>query len=68
MSCRVSFHPCPLTPLLSLPTRIGGEDPTLGRIMSRAFTEGFQTRLDNRSRYRMVNTIAKHLNTYGGPE
>jgi beta-glucosidase len=47
---------------------IGGEDPMLGRIMSRSFTEGFQTKYDNSSKYRMANTIAKHLNAYAGPE
>jgi beta-glucosidase len=47
---------------------IGGEDPTLGRIMSGAFTRGIQHGYDNASKLRMVNTIAKHLNTYGGPE
>ena len=60
---------------------ITGEDPTLGRIMSAAFTAGIQhrpaapapTHDDGENsppakQYRMVNTIAKHLNTYAGPE
>lgn len=47
---------------------VTGEDPQLGRIMSRAFTWGMQQRLDENSTARMLNTIAKHLNSYGGPE
>lgn len=47
---------------------ITGEDPMLGRIMSRAFTEGIQHKPINDSKYRMINTIAKHLNAYAGPE
>ena len=47
---------------------ITGECPQLGRVMSRAFTWGMQTRSDTDSSARMLNTIAKHLNTYGGPE
>jgi beta-glucosidase len=43
-----------------------GECPQLGRLMSRAFTWGMQQH--NTSSARMLNTIAKHLNTYGGPE
>eukprot|EP00928_Gymnodinium_smaydae_P081459 TRINITY_DN64981_c0_g1_i1.p1 TRINITY_DN64981_c0_g1~~TRINITY_DN64981_c0_g1_i1.p1 ORF type:complete len:792 (-),score=78.24 TRINITY_DN64981_c0_g1_i1:171-2546(-) len=45
-----------------------GEDATLGRIMSAAFTRGMQRPAYPSSRYRMVNTIAKHLNAYTGPE
>eukprot|EP01052_Picozoa_sp_SAG31_P030405 SAG31_NODE_3116_length_4658_cov_2.625576_3_plen_164_part_00 len=48
---------------------VTGEDPQLGRIMSRAFTWGMQRQTDTaHPQTRMVNTIAKHLNTYGGPE
>lgn len=47
---------------------VTGEDPQLGRVMSRVFTWGMQHRYDRSSDQRMVNTIAKHLNTYGGPE
>jgi hypothetical protein len=47
---------------------IGGEDPYLGRVMSRSFVKGFQTKYDGTSKYRMANTIAKHLNAYAGPE
>jgi beta-glucosidase len=47
---------------------VTGEDPQLGRLMSRAFTWGMQSQRDNRTGARMLNTIAKHLNTYGGPE
>ena len=48
---------------------VTGEDPQLGRIMSRAFTWGMQAQTDAaHPQTRMVNTIAKHLNTYGGPE
>ena len=34
-----------------------GEDPQLGRVMSRAFTWGMQRKYDKASRARMVNTI-----------
>jgi len=50
---------------------ITGEDPRLGRILSRSFTWGMQTpplREQGDSGYRMLVTIAKHLNTYAGPE
>jgi beta-glucosidase-like glycosyl hydrolase len=63
---------------------IGGESPKLGQVMSRSFTWGIQTGAQStnnaqasnaagsaatgRSTYRMVNTIAKHLNAYAGPE
>ena len=58
---------------------ITGEDPLLGRVLSRAFTWGMQTPplLDTSGNssdgngdagYRMLITIAKHLNTYAGPE
>eukprot|EP00040_Diaphanoeca_grandis_P005867 m.34837 g.34837 ORF g.34837 m.34837 type:complete len:844 (-) comp17046_c0_seq1:250-2781(-) len=46
-----------------------GEDPTLGRLLSRAFTWGIQSNpTGSNTTYRLVNTIAKHLNAYGGPE
>jgi beta-glucosidase len=51
-----------------------GEDPLLGRVLSRAFTWGMMGRppwarqADPAGRYRMLITIAKHLNTYAGPE
>ena len=38
-------------------------------VLSHAFTTGIQSGLRGAGdKYRMVNTIAKHLNTYGGPE
>ena len=42
---------------------VTGEDPQLGRLMSRAYTWGMQQRYDQSSPARMLNTIAKHLNT-----
>ena len=60
---------------------IGGEDPVLGRVMSRAFTWGMQAPPlrgsgggegnggdEDDAGYRMLVTIAKHLNAYTGPE
>jgi beta-glucosidase len=55
---------------------IGGEDPVLGRVMSRAFTWGMQAPplrgshgdAEDDAGYRMLVTIAKHLNAYTGPE
>lgn len=47
---------------------VGGESPTLGRVLSRSFTWGIQTGLKGGGEDRMVTTIAKHLNTYAGPE
>ena len=54
-----------------------GEDPQLGRILSRSFTWGMQApplqkpeggKKVGDAGYRMLITIAKHLNTYAGPE
>lgn len=47
---------------------IGGEDTTLGAELGVAFTRGIQAGSLPASPYRMVNTIAKHLSAYSGPE
>lgn len=49
---------------------IGGEDTTLATIMGSAFTQGIQTGTaeGTGTNYRMINTIAKHLSSYSGPE
>lgn len=47
---------------------IGGEDPVLGSVMGVAFAKGMQRGAAAGSRYRMVNTVAKHLSSYSGPE
>jgi beta-glucosidase-like glycosyl hydrolase len=47
---------------------LGGEDTTLAARLGVAFTRGIQRGSVPESKYRMVNTIAKHLSAYSGPE
>lgn len=47
---------------------LGGEDTTLASRLGVAFTRGIQRGSVPDSKYRMVNTIAKHLSAYSGPE
>lgn len=47
---------------------LGGEDTTLAATLGVAFTRGIQRGSVPASKYRMVNTIAKHLSAYSGPE
>jgi beta-glucosidase len=47
---------------------LGGEDTTLASVLGVSFTTGIQTGTVKGSPYRMVNTIAKHLSSYSGPE
>lgn len=44
-----------------------GEDPFLGRVLSRAWVSGMQSDILNTS-YRILNTVAKHYDVYSGPE
>lgn len=49
---------------------LGGEDTTLATVLGVAFTRGIQagTAAGAGTHYRMINTIAKHLSAYSGPE
>ena len=49
---------------------LGGECPFLAAVLGVAFARGIQrgTAEGSGSPYRMINTIAKHLSAYSGPE
>lgn len=47
---------------------LGGEDPLLGRILARQWVTSMQAGFLANTSARIVTTIQKHLNAYGGPE